>query len=246
MSAPTMKERTWRGGARFYKRVNGPAEARCLIGRAHQITEAGALTPEPEYCPDRNVLTFPVIDGPSGTTLIDAVALSELLAPLQVVRRANMPDLPVFDPFAKIAARLKPDAPHWLIDRVARLQGVDAGPAGIVHGDFHCGQLIRDCGGRVWIIDLEDMSQGPVEADLGNFAAHLATHPETGWRDLAEGVQFWAGRVQDAWNRLGKPCDAALFRRHVDVALTRRALKLRHDRAEPEVLAALKSLPVIS
>lgn len=246
MSVATMKERTWRSGARFYKRVDGPAEAGCLIGRAHRITEAGTRTPEPTYCPDRDLLVFPAIDGTSGTTLVAELALPELFAPLLAVRRANLPDLPVFNPFAKIAARMKPDAPQWLINRVTRLQHMDTGPAGIVHGDFHCGQLIRDYRDCVWIVDLEDMAQGPVEADLGNFAAHLATHPETRQGALAEGVQFWAEQVLDGWVSLGEPCDCALFWRHIDIALTRRALKLRDDRAEPEILTALKSLPLFS
>lgn len=241
-----MTARTWRAGARFYKRVRGPSEAKRLIQRAHQIAQAGADTPQPEYCPDRNTLIFPAIDGTSGVTLVNSIALSEVLAPLRALRRADLPGLPAYDPFAKIAPRLKPDAPRWLIDRIARLRSLDLGGGGVVHGDFHCGQLIRDGEGDVWVLDLEDMSQGPVEADLGNFAAHLATRPETRRKELAAGVRLWTGWVRDAWIRLGEPCDAALLRRHVDIALTRRALKLHDDRGSPETLALLESLTLIS
>ena len=238
--------RTWRVGARFYKRVSGPEEAERLIDRAHRLARAGGRTPEPEYLPDRNALVFPAIDGATGVALIDETALLPLLAPLRAIGRTDGPDLPAHDPFAKIVPRLGAEAPRWLSDRIARLRGMASGQAVVVHGDFHCGQLIRDEAGRVWVIDLEDMARGPVEADLGNFAAHLATRPETRRGDLATGVRVWSDRVRDAWDRLGEACEPALFRRHVDIALTRRALKLRDDRGEPEMLAALESLPLLS
>ena len=239
-------ERTWRVGARFYKRVNNRAEAARLIDRARQISQAGANTPEPEYCPDQNALTFRALDGTTGVELVDGAALSELLRPLQSIHHASIPDLPLYDPFAKIAPRLKPGAPQWLTDRVARLQKPAPDQSGIIHGDFHCGQLIRDLEGRVWIIDLEDLSLGPIEADLGNFAAHFATRPETSRANLLESLRHWSGRVCDAWSRLGEPCDPALFWRAVDIALIRRALKLWNDRGELEVLRALQALPLFS
>ena len=239
-------ERTWRAGTRFYKRVNDCAEAARLIERAREITQAGANTPEPEYCPDQNALTFPALDGTTGVELVDGVALSELLAPLQSIYHADIPGLLDYDPFAKITPRLKPGAPQWLTDRVARLQERAPDQSGNVHGDFHCGQLIRDLEGRVWIIDLEDLARGPVETDLGNFAAHLATRPETSRTNLSESLCHWSGRICEAWDRLEAPCDPALFWRAVDIALIRRALKLWNDRGEPELLGDLQALPLFS
>ena len=238
--------RTWRHGTRFYKRVGDRAEGERLIDRAREITRAGARTPAPEYHADGNALTFPAIDGVAGVALIDAVPLPELLAPLQAIRRADLTDVPIYDPFAKITTRLAPEAPRWLTERIARLADMAPHPTGIVHGDFHCGQLIRDGAGRVWVIDLEDMAFGPVEADLGNFAAHLATRPETRRADLAESVLGWSGQVLDAWSRLKETCNQTLFRRHLDIALIRRALKLRDDRGDANVLRALKGLPLFS
>ncbi|MCG8690608.1 MAG: phosphotransferase [Minwuiales bacterium] len=240
------KERTWRAGALFYKHVGSLAEAERLVGRAHWIARAGGNTPAAEYCPGRNAVAFPAIDGTTGVALIGKAALSELLVPLQAIRRSGFPDLPVHDPLAKVMPRLAADAPQWLTGRVAHLADMITDTGGVVHGDFHCGQLIRDGTGLVWVIDLEDMARGPVEADLGNFVAHLATRAETRQADLAEGVRFWAERVLDAWDRLGETSDPALFWRYVDIALTRRALKLRDERGEPGTLALLRHLPLFS
>lgn len=239
-------DRTWRVGQHFYKRVGGREEAERMIGRARAIGLAGGYTPEPVFCPDRNALKFPAIDGTTGVTLVDQAALSELLAPLLTVRRVSATGLSGFDPFAKINSRLGPNPPSWLTDRVSRLMDTPLGGSSVVHGDFHCGQLIRDAAGRVWVIDLEDMAQGPVEADLGNFAAHLATRPETQSGDLADAVRAWALRVGDAWVSLGGPLDRRVYCRYVDIALTRRALKLRADRGQPKVLTALENLPLFS
>lgn len=240
------KERTWRAGALFYKRVESPVEAERLIDRAHRITRAGGHTPAAEYCPGLNAVAFPAIDGSAGVALIDRAGLSELLVPLQAVRRSGVPGLPVHDPLAKVTQRLGVDAPHWLTERVAYLADMITDTGGVVHGDFHCGQLIRDGAGVVWVIDLEDMARGPVEADLGNFVAHLATRAETRRADFAEGIRFWSERVLSVWGRLGETCDPALFWRYVDIALTRRALKLRDERDEPETLASLRHLPLFS
>lgn len=241
-----MNARTWRAGSRFYKRVSGPVEAGDLIVRASELARAGGKTPVPSYCPDRNALSFPAIEGTSGMALIDKVALSYLLSPLQALRRAKISDLPFFDPFAKITARLDANAPQWLTARIEALEDIACETGGVVHGDFHCGQMIRDGSGYLWLIDLDDLAQGPVEVDLGNFAAHLATRPETRRRRLAQGVPFWAEQVQDAWGRLGEVCNPALFRRYVDIAVTRRALKLHDVRGESEVLADLEHLSLLS
>ena len=238
--------RFWRDGTRFYKRVRDPGEVDRLIDRARQIGLAGGRSPAPEYCADKQALAFPLLDGTTGVSLIDGGTLSDLLVPLQAVSRAVLTDLPPYDPFAKIPARLGPEPPRWLTDRLARLADMAANPPGVVHGDFHCGQLIRDRAGRVWVVDLDDMAFGPVEADLGNFAAHLATRPETRRADLRDGVRHWGGQVLEAWNRLSAPCEPALFWRHLDIALVRRALKLRDDRGDARILEALETLPLSS
>ncbi len=241
-----MKMRTWRDGSRFYKSVGGPAEAENLILRATAIARAGGNTPVPSYCPDRNAVSFPVVDGTSGMALVDELALTDLLSPLQAIRRAEIAELPIFEPFAKITPRLGTKAPQWLITRIVKLLDRPLEPGGVVHGDFHCGQMIRDVSDRLWVIDLDDMAQGPIEADLGNLAAHLATRPETGCRNLAQDLLFWSAEVQDAWTELGETCDPHLFLRHVDIAVTRRAMKLHDVRGETEVLDRLEHLPLLS
>ena len=235
--------RFWRDGTRFYKRVGDPGEVDRLIDRARQIGLAGGRTPVPEYCPDKQALAFSLVRGATGVALIDGGTLSDLLAPLRAVSRAALTDLAPYDPFAKIPARLGPEPPRWLTDRLAGLADIPPGSPGVVHGDFHCGQLIRDGSGRIWVVDLDDMAFGPVEADLGNFAAHLATRPETRREDLRVGVRDWGGRVLEAWNRLSAPCEPTLFWRHLDIALIRRALKLRNDRGDAQILQALETLP---
>lgn len=240
------RERTWRSGARFYKRVSGPAEAGRLIAWAHQIAEAGGTTPVPEYCPGRGALAFPIIDGKTGVALLDDVALPRLLSPLRSVRRARIADLLPHNPFIKVTARLRPDTPSWLTSRIEYLESRPLRGSEVVHGDFHCGQVIQDEAGCLWLVDLEDMARGSVEVDLGNFAAHLATRPETRQENLSESVRYWTSRVREAWDRLGEPCDPALFWRAVDIALIRRALKLCGDRGEPEVLESLEASPLFS
>ncbi|TQV83330.1 phosphotransferase family protein [Denitrobaculum tricleocarpae] len=241
-----MNARTWRAGRQFYKRVSGPVEAGDLIVRASELSRAGGKTPVPGYCPDRSAVNFPMIEGASGVALIDQVALSYLLAPLQPLRRAGISELPPFDPFAKITVRLNAKTPQWLRARLGALKDMPFEADGVVHGDFHCGQMILDESGNLWLVDLDDMAQGPVEVDLGNFAAHLATRPETRRRRLAEGLPFWAEQVQKAWDELGEVCNPTLFRRHVDIAVIRRALKLHDARGDSEIMAALEHLPLLS
>lgn len=241
-----MNARTWCDGGRFYKGVSGGSEANDLISRAAVLSSEGTRTPVPRYCSDQKALSFPLLEGISGIALTDELSLPALLTPLQSLRHAKIPELPTFDPFAKITARLDAHTPPWLTARIETLRDIPVGSGGVVHGDFHCGQMVRDKSGCLWLIDLDDMAQGAIEADLGNFAAHLATRPETGKRRLSEDLPFWAEQVQGAWLRLGETCDTALFRRHTDIAVTRRALKLRGLRNDHEVFRALENLALLS
>ena len=241
-----MNARTWSDGGQFYKGVSGRSEAHHLIARAAVLSSEGTNTPIPRYDPDQKALSFPRLKGISGVALIDEVPLPTLLTPLQSLRYAKIPELAAFDPFTKITTRLDANTPPWLTARIDALRDTPNGSGGVVHGDFHCGQMIRDESDCLWLIDLDDMARGAIEADLGNFAAHLATRPETGKRCLSEDLPFWAEQVHGAWLRLGETCDTALFRRHADIAVTRRALKLRGLRNDHEVFRALENLTLLS
>jgi aminoglycoside phosphotransferase (APT) family kinase protein len=107
-----------------------------------------------------------------------------------------------------------------------------------VHGDFHAGQLIMDSAGRVWLLDLEDLATGAPESDLGNFAAHLATRPETRRGPIQQGFEHWLGHTLEAYRSIGGVGHSGLAHSHGRIALIRRALKLR-ERGDPSVLSEL-------
>jgi aminoglycoside phosphotransferase (APT) family kinase protein len=110
-------------------------------------------------------------------------------------------DLPEFDPFARVPARLAsplasvdPQAVAFLDGLLADLRpryaALDfAFPPGPVHGDAHPGNLLRDASGEVLLIDLEAFHQGPREWDLsllGGYRARLDWLTEPDYRAFNE------------------------------------------------------------
>lgn len=87
-------------------------------------------------------------------------------------------DLPMFSPIPKLAARLR-DLPKGALPQsdtdFLRRRGDELQaefetlqfelPAGVIHGDAHGGNLMRDENGAVLLIDFEDFAWGPREWD---------------------------------------------------------------------------------
>ncbi len=162
-------------------------------------------------------LCFEHVEGQSGKVLL-AEDLAPLLAVVVRLHRACLPNLPALDPFLRIRPRagLATSVP---VDDILS-EPVPTGDA-TLHGDLHVGQFIQSRDGDVWIIDLDDLAVGPPEADLANFAAHLATS------HASCRIDDWSDRVCTAWASLGEAVDHSIFTRFLRFALLRRHLKLR-------------------
>lgn len=181
------------------------------------------------------MVMFDRIEGRTGPDLAgQGEDLAAVLATLAALHDAAVADLPAFDPLLRIRPRLA-------LTEVPALRAIaeEAVPQGnaTLHGDLHVGQAIRDASGMVWIIDLDDLAIGPPEADLANFAAHLATSQPSG------AIKDWAERVRRMWTGQGCDLDGSVFDRFLRFALLRRHLKLRaagRPDFEAEIVAYLR------
>jgi hypothetical protein len=217
----------------FVKSHAGAAAAAEALRRATALSAAGVHTPAARPGRNGREIVFDRIDGPAGRGLLDA-GLTALLQPLTALHRARIEGLAPYDPFLRIRPRL-PLA--TLVPAADILSETVPRGSATLHGDLHVGQFLRDGAGKVWIVDLDDLALGPPEADLANFAAHLATSTEGG------GIARRADEVRDAWRRLGLGFRADVFVRYLRVALVRRHLKLRaagRPDHEAEVLRYLR------
>jgi len=238
-----MTSRVWRDGGQIRKRIKDQIAARHLIRWTEELRARDVPTPQAEFDARDQTLVFRLIEGTAGLTVIQdrrALALADLLRPLLALHRVTLNGPGPFDPAAKILPRLTPDDPAVMReDLQTLLRAVPELPnATLVHGDFHAGQLIMDPSGTVWLLDLDDLATGAPESDLGNFAAHLATRPETRCGPIVQGFEYWLGHTLDAYCRIGGVAQTALARSHGRVALIRRALKLR-ERGDPSILSEL-------
>lgn len=219
------------------KRFSAATAATAALNRAEALQAAGIATPIPIREDDRT-LRFPRITGTTGPDLIQG--LPDLLSPLLGLNRLRLPTLglPQHDPLLRIRPRLAL-APAT----VARLaqQQVTRLPATmdtICHGDFHPGQVIRDAAGRSWLLDLDDLALGPVEADLGNLIAWLASQSLRDPRPLADRLNDARASLVAAWTGLGGRTDHAILDPYMTLAIIRRALK-RAERGDPSLLDEL-------
>jgi len=181
---------------------------------------------------------FDRIEGLTGQALRET-DLQSLLESVSRIHACTVPGLEPFDPFLRIRPRLTATSSH-LIRAVLR-DPVPDGSA-TLHGDLHVGQFIRDGQGKVWIVDLDDLALGPPEADLANFAAHLATSGPGS-------ISLCSQRVVTAWTGLGQACNDDIFQSYLRFSLVRRHLKLREaGRPDHEamVLGYLRDSPNFS
>ncbi|MGB3281159.1 MAG: phosphotransferase, partial [Pseudorhodobacter sp.] len=173
----------------FLKHYTDAGRAREALRRTLALRRHGFPTPAAQEGPDPNTLAFDLIKGRTGRDLIRGT-LSPLLKVVSRLHAAKVPDLPTFDPLLRIRPRLAlADEP--LLRRVA--EGAVPNGRALLHGDLHAGQFIQEPSGEVWLLDLDDLAIGPPEADLANFAAHMAT------TDAGLGVAGWAEQVCRDW-----------------------------------------------
>jgi hypothetical protein len=242
-----MTERVWRDGGDIRKQIaatpEGKTAAGSLILSTQSLRAAGVATPDVRHDAQNQTLVFQFVEGTAGLAMIEACgdhSLADLLRPLLALHRTVLDGLRPFDPAAKIRPRLAPGDPAAFQDDLQALLAEipEQSVCTPVHGDFHAGQLVVDATGVAWLLDLEDLAAGPVESDLGNFAAHIATRPET-WRGpVLQGFEHWLGRTLEAYRSVGGVAQRAVTRNYGRIALIRRALKLR-ERGDPSVLIEL-------
>jgi Ser/Thr protein kinase RdoA (MazF antagonist) len=138
-------------------------------------------------------------------------------------------DLAPYQPLRLIVPRLKPQHEavfgRYIADALAAIDRL--APRNVtLHGDLHAGQFIIDGSRNAWLLDFDDLAQGPAEADIGNFAAHLATSPAFGERPPLEGMRSWLHDASKAYPAHGEALSADLADAYGRIALLRRALKL--------------------
>ena len=155
-----------------------------------------------------------MIEGQSGFAAIieqGVAVLPALMRPVVSLHRmASTPNLRDFEPLKKINARLDPGLRRALAPALAAalddIGGVPRAKA-IIHGDLHAGQFLIDGGGDAWLLDLDDLAVGAPAADLGNFAAHLATQARTGTGNPLARMRRWLVEVIGAYRDAGGDAD---------------------------------------
>lgn len=217
----------------FLKRYASAAQAAEALRRTRVLRAQSVFTPAAKCGPTPSELDFDTIEGRTGHDLIGQ-ALRPLLQSVAELHKASVPNLAPYDPLLRIRSRLS-------LTDVPVLQEIANGPVpqgrAILHGDLHVGQFIVSPEGTAWMVDLDDLAMGPPEADLANFAAHLAT------TEPGPGIAEWSRQVRDAWSSLGQAADTQVFTRYLHLALLRRHLKLREARRpdfEDPILAYLR------
>ncbi len=219
---------TWGDELGFHKRHPSAKAARAALQRSAAARLAHVRTPAARSGSEPVELIFDRIESDG------APPLADMLAALHPLHRMKHRGLMRFDPFARILPRLT-DAPPAILARVADLLAQDRAlnwPINhVIHGDFHPGQVLRDRQGRVWLIDLDDLALGPVEADLGNLAAWMATQAPGAMAELSAQAQALVMAATAVSNQ-------TLLAHFHDIALIRRALKLR-ERGEDWALRQL-------
>ena len=210
----------------FLKQHASAAVAAEAIRRSVALCAAGVPTPAAGRGGSPCVVEFDRVEGATGRALLECDPVA-LLRPLRAMHAVAIEGLPAYDPALRIRPRLGVDTPAAM-RRVTDAAVTDAavpGGGATLHGDFHIGQLIAAPDGTVWVVDLDDMAVGPPEADLANFAAHLATSDPG--ETVGPALARWLAWILEAWQRIADPPRPAMLERYLHLALVRRHLKLR-------------------
>jgi hypothetical protein len=200
----------------FVKTHADAATASEAIRRVAALRLGGIPTPAARQSAEVRDVVFDQLDGETGLALAKR-DLGTFFEPLVQLHACPVPGLRPYDPFLRIRPRLSPATAEPL--RGVLEEPVPQGSA-TLHGDLHLGQFIQAPSGKIWIVDLDDLAVGAQEADLANFAAHLAT-------SLPGGIGLWADRVRSAWLALQQTVREDHFQRFLRFSLVRRHLKLR-------------------
>lgn len=210
----------------FSKQYPDTLTAAEVVRRSNVARQAGVITPKVLAVKKHTTIAFERIDGECGIGLVKSTDLSRLLSPLVKLHKIDQRQLPEFNPFLRIDPRMEElSIPSELLVEIRKLKQVAIPHNGVVHGDFHMGQLICDSADRCWVIDFDDMSLGPPEADLGNLIAYLGTHPATMGDSLSASLSYWQRQIEAAWNELGQVYEDERLQYFMQVALIRRSLK---------------------
>lgn len=217
---------------RFLKHYSDRAATEEAVRRSSALRSADVSTPAILGF-GKTTIDFQKVDGQSGG-LLDLDDLSPLLSEVARLHQASVKNLPRYDPFLRVRPRLTVPTRLPVSDILS--EPVPNGTA-TLHGDLHVGQFIRSDDQTIWIVDLDDLAIGPPEADIANFAAHLATSLRS------RSIRDWSGRVCRAWAEIGGALEDAVFHRFLRFALLRRHLKLREAGRpdfEKEILTYLR------
>lgn len=210
---------------------------------ANALRKHSVPTPEARFDASAQTLRAPWIGGRQGYEVLEEennidpfiVKAATVVAHLHRVPVSSL-DLAGFDPWKKIEPRLRNRAslPNVVqgpaeeaIEMLRKRAPGDPRRTVTVHGDFHIGQIVFGSDGVTWLLDLEDMAFGEPEADLANFAAHLATSKDSQNLDLLREFRCWLALLANAWSMASETeTDRARLKWYGAAALLRRALKL--------------------
>ncbi|MEZ5652608.1 MAG: phosphotransferase [Burkholderiaceae bacterium] len=230
-----MKPRIAFSANTVHKRFASPALAERAAARSRALATAGMSTPVGRVdAHDRCLLHFDRIDGPALMPGELARSPARLRAIMALIRSLHTLDesfglrLGPVDPLERIRPRFAAHGGDWMVAVIAETCArLDRSPqsGGLVHGDLHAGQFIIDTDGALWIVDLDDLAIGPPEADLGNFAAHMATVAEHARCGKRIAIETSLARVERAYAPGPTAIDRTRLRDYACLALIRRALK---------------------
>lgn len=163
-------------------------------------------------------------------------ALSTMMQSLVALHSVtSLQDIPRYQPLMKVTPRLSQSGQQVLAPIVSRaldeLRGLPE-EARVIHGDLHANQFLIEEDRECWIIDLDDLAIGDPAADLGNFAAHLATRPETAGDEPLHSMQQWLAQALHEYHKAGGSVLAQSADAYGRIALVRRALKLQEARPD--------------
>ena len=216
------------------KRFATPAAAEAAVLRTDLLRRAGVQTARAVTKAGSRLVRFDLIEASTGLDMLlrqgNALlpAMMQSLAALHAVK--HLAHLHPYEPLQKITPRLsEADHPVFtpiLNQALAELRDLP-GETCVIHGDLHANQFLVDRNGACWVIDFDDLALGDPAADLGNFAAHLATRPETGSGEPLTSMRQWLSLVLDAYGAAGGIASARGADAYGRIALVRRVLKLR-------------------